>query len=92
MRNYTPVERKYTTKVLTSITCDICGDTSSDKWKENSFDVTEVEVNMRTGEMYGNDGSGENVSIDICPKCFTGKLMPWVKSFGGEPTITEWDT
>ena len=46
---------------------------------------------MKTGSNYPEGGSGEETTIDICPDCFKDKLIPWVESFGGKPTVKEWN-
>jgi len=76
---------------LVSVKCDICGDITKNDWKESCYDAFDYSFWAKTGSNYPEGGSGEEVSIDICPKCIIGKLIPWVKSFGGEPTIKEWD-
>jgi hypothetical protein len=82
-------------EVLVQVKCDLCGKTSagnwSADWKENSYDATETEVRMRTGSNYHEGGNGDEITIDICPDCFTTKLIPWVKAHGGEPTKKEWE-
>lgn len=76
---------------LVETKCDLCGKTTTREWKDGSFDATETEVRLRTGSSYPEGGSGDETTIDICPACFTSKLIPWVKSQGGEPTTKEWD-
>lgn len=71
--------------------CDLCGKTTTNDWKTSAFDAIETEISMRTGDRYPEGGFGEFTEIDICPDCFTGKLIPWVQSQGGEPTVKEWD-
>ena len=73
--------------------CDLCEESTTEKrdWGKDHYDVEETEVRYKTGANYPEGGSGEETTIDICPKCFTEKLIPWVKSQGGEPTVKEWD-
>jgi hypothetical protein len=77
--------------VLDRLTCDLCAKTSNSKWGAETYGVLETEVRCKTGHNYPGDGSGEETTIDICPKCFADKLIPWVKSQGGEPTTKDWD-
>lgn len=70
--------------------CDLCGKVTKSEWKSDCYDQTETEVSLRTGSSYPDGGSGEEITIDICPDCFTEKLIPWVKSQGGNPTTEEW--
>ena len=51
--------------------------------KELHYEVKETEIRLKTGSNYPEGGSGEETTIDICPECFTEKLIPWVKSQGG---------
>lgn len=76
---------------LARITCDLCAKTSNADWDEDTYEVLETEVRCKTGNEYPEGGSGTEVTIDICPACFTEKLVPWVKEQGGEPTTKDWD-
>ena len=78
-------------KQVVRISCDLCGGSGVADWKEDSYDAADTTVTLRTGHNYPEGGGGEDTTIDICPKCFVEKLIPWVKSQGGEPTVTEWD-
>lgn len=42
---------------------------------------------------YGCDsgGDGEGIEVDICPNCFLGLLLPWLKSQGVNPKINKYD-
>jgi hypothetical protein len=71
--------------------CDICGKTTRKKWKDGCFDAVETEVRFKKGSDYPEGGMGTETTIDICPECFESKLIPWVKSHGGQPTTKEWD-
>jgi hypothetical protein len=86
--------RRYT--VLTEIRCDICGRKAKTReWGAASFEVNEtvvsVEVCHRTGTQYPEGGSGEEFRADICPQCFTGELIPWLRSKGADIGPREWD-
>ena len=82
-----PQEHKY----LIEVQCDLCKKTSKNEWKKSNSDATEVNVSLKSGEVYPYCGRGEEITIDICPDCFNSKLIPWVKSQGGEPTVKDWD-
>lgn len=77
---------------LVSITCDLCQTVTARNWREDHYDAVETNVRLRTGYNWPEGGSGETTTIDICPKCFETKLIPWVKEHGGEPTVKEWET
>lgn len=90
-------EEKTITRIfnrVTSITCDLCGRqsiTDRNSWSDEETEVSETEIKYKTGEETNDEGYGNQITVDICPKCFTEKLIPWIKSQGGEPTITDWE-
>lgn len=84
-------KRSSYTKVV-SVICDICKDESpDDEWTEDSYHFATTEVNLSKTSSYYGEGSREDFSYDICPKCFENELMPWLKSKGAEPTVEETD-
>lgn len=94
MKHYTKVHKREIIKEydrLDSIVCDICKKTTKNGWREGWYDAFESSIWMKTGSSFPEGGSGEETTIDICPDCFKEKLIPWVKSFGGEPTVKCWD-
>ena len=76
-----------TREVVEFVSCDLCGA----KIKGKDFDVNEVEVRHKTGWSYPEGGSGVEVSVDMCGKCFDEKLVPWLRSQGIQPNTREWD-
>jgi hypothetical protein len=80
---------------VAEIHCDLCGRISTNAWRPwstGSYDLREVEVSLRTGDQYPEGGGGEMVEFDICPDCFTNKLVVWLESQGAKPRIEPWDT
>jgi len=78
--------------VVVRVTCDICGyDGKDGDWKENTYDVRETQVSLRTGTSYPDGGSGVEYEVDLCPKCFAERLIPWLESQGAAVRKTEWD-
>lgn len=72
--------------------CDICNtQTKQMDWRDGLYDVAETEVVFREGTRYPEGGSGIETTIDICPKCFVERLIPWVESFGNKVQKKEWD-
>lgn len=49
------------------------------------------EVKLEEGTSYPEGGSYEGFILDICPKCFKDKLIPWFESQGGKVRKTEGD-
>lgn len=81
-------------EVTVEVRCDLCGKLApipSEAWQEDCFDVSETKVSMRTGRQYPDNGSGDTVEFDICPDCFSNRLVPWFKENGANPTEKEWD-
>lgn len=77
-----------TREVVDFVTCDLCGAKIDTR---DNYEVNEVEVHHKTGSSYPEGGSGEDVSVDMCGKCFDEKLVPWLRSQGVEPRTEEWD-
>lgn len=63
--------------------------------EEGSYEVNltdiRVVVKQREGEQYPSGGMGRGIEIDICPECFKGKLVPWLRSQGVVVDQKEWD-
>jgi len=75
--------------------CDLCGIESKwSEWGAGCYEVAEsnvtVEVTCKTGESYPEGGSGTEFEVDICPKCFKEKLVPWLRSQGAKVDGEEW--
>ena len=90
-RTTEPEEGTYTAEVR----CDLCGELaprpeSYYPW-EKSYDVVRPDVRMQTGSHYPEGGSGEIIFFDICPECFTSKVIPALKALGAEPIAKDWD-
>lgn len=73
--------------VIDFVSCDICGSVI----KDDLFKVNEIEVRHKKGSNYPEGGSGVEITVDICGKCFDEKLVPWLRSQGADPITTEWD-
>jgi hypothetical protein len=92
MKKYEKQTRPASTfDALVETKCDLCDKTTKNDWRENSYDATETEVRLKTGANYPADGDGDETTVDICPTCFVQKLIPWVKSHGGTPTVKRWE-
>lgn len=68
-----------TVTVVESVSCDLCGEKIT---TANSWDVAEVEVSCKTGYRYPEGGDTTTRSVDMCVKCFTDKLEPWLEQQG----------
>lgn len=90
------IEPEHKRSRLKSRTCDLCGLTAkTNEWGASSYEVceTEVEITIRQkeGSSYPEGGQGTEFEVDLCPKCFKEKLVPWLRSQGAKIEEREWD-
>lgn len=92
MKVYATITREY--KCLIRHTCDICGYFSgkTENWadgceghEEGEFAITNVSLETL------DDNGHQQISADICPLCFTSRLVPWLESQGVTVQITDLD-
>lgn len=78
-------------KKFFGVACDLCGrnSDSGEDWGKDVYDVEETEIRYTSGHRYPDSGDTKTVEYHICPACFTGKLVPWMKSQGASPTESE---
>lgn len=81
-------------RVCTNRECDLCGTPakSGPDWNRSWRDIAETKVCVSVKSEVGSgdsDGGHKDVyDIDICPKCFEDRLVPWVNSLRvGKPPI-----
>jgi len=80
---------------IAELRCDICGRKApkpggDHPWKEEIYDIHDVDVKLREGDQYPDSGSGEETSFDICPKCFKERLIPALFAMGAQPRKVDW--
>jgi len=101
----TIIEENIKTKAIDTIVCDICKTEYHVKWSMSAIkdgkpwwldtedDEYKAETAIRLTKTCNYPGCMENTveitEFDICHKCFEEKLIPWLKSLGAKPTITE---
>ena len=75
-------EEKY--KYVDKTICDLCHTKyEGDNWGINSsYDSLETKIHLRTGSNYPEGFDHDYLECDICPDCFTLKLVPWLESQG----------
>lgn len=86
-------------EVILERTCDLCGikaqERGGDEWYGKFFDINETEIEViirqRDGVLYPEGGSGTRMSVDMCPRCFKNKLIPWLESQGASIDEVDWD-
>jgi hypothetical protein len=87
MKLYKTEHKEYDEKVVAGIVCDVCKKSYDEDWDKNSeYDILETSVEMRTGKSYPDDTWGDIITFDICPNCFTNKLIPALLEMGAKPT------
>lgn len=82
--------------------CDICG--ARIKWpgsyevKEIGFELQlsvhrfRVKLGYKTGASYPEGGNSREEEFDVCPECWTNRVVPWMQSHQGvSPRVTECD-
>lgn len=87
-----------TRRVLVEHTCDLCGRHAdlNREWVRGIWDVDETDVSVivchRDGVSYPEGGGGTRRSVDMCPECFTTRLIPWLRSQGATIREAEWES
>lgn len=83
---------------LKHILCDVCKINTRDSkygdWDDpsDSFSNTcETTVEYKVGNAWPEGGSGDLVTLDICPECFLNILVPFLEEKGAEVRTEEWD-
>ena len=78
--------------VCTGVTCDLCGCVSRGRdWAKHLYEVAETAVTCKAGKAWPDEGGHVEYEIDICPKCFVDKLVPWLVSQGSKVERKELD-
>lgn len=89
MKHYKEVHRPaMVDQYCTHSSCDICG---ANCGTDENYAIYEVTVKYREGSNYPDSGWGTETEVDLCSKCFTEKLVPWLKSQGANVVAKEWD-
>lgn len=97
MRKYeTKMSEPRELKVLTEVSCDLCGKVGKNgTWESSYYEKNEVEIEMtvrsREGVQYPDLGYGTDIVVDICPDCFKNTLIPFLKEKGANIKETEWE-
>lgn len=71
-----------------ALKCELCGKQTpngenGDKSK-GAADVDEVTIERRKGWSVDGSADFQHTIVDLCPDCFTNKLLPWLRSMGAE--------
>lgn len=96
MRVYKKKKQIVEKEIMTLCKCDICGlEAKSCNWDASIYESKETEISvtcsLNEGTTYPDGGWGEMFQIDICPKCFKEKLIPWIESHGSKVKPKQWE-
>jgi len=86
------------TDVLSSKTCDICGEQvnhhTNFKYGDTLYDECEIWFEIKlTENNWGPDGSiGKTLEPDICTKCMITKILPYLESLMNREVWEDFDT
>ena len=88
MKHKSPITKPaYTEMRVTQTICDLC----SKEIKISHDSVEEIQISHKSGWSYPDCGAGDLTEFDVCSQCFKENLIPWFKSQGAEPQVSEWD-
>lgn len=93
MREYKTFEETVTRQVCTKVVCDLCGAEGRElgnevQWEKTTYDAATT-IFAESGARWPDSAQVETTRFDVCPNCFKTKLVPWMKSQGATPTISE---
>lgn len=79
-----------------SIECDLCHKEFKENWhswgKKSGYGLLlteDITIEYITGFSFYEDRSYTRYEMDMCPDCFKYKLVPWIKSQGGNIRVEE---
>jgi hypothetical protein len=95
MRKYKTETNQVTRKALDVLTCDLCSAIGKgEQWETSIWEVNTVDIAImihhNEGDIDREGGSGTKYTVDMCPKCFKEKLIPWLQSQGATVQPIEW--
>lgn len=75
------------------IQCEICKSLTTDagNWGGDRYGVDRVTITLEEGNRYPEGGTITTTLVDLCPKCFRDKLLPWLQGQGGQARERETD-
>lgn len=84
MKVYVEKTETRTYQSLERTICDICGtEEGTGHWQTgNCYDFDDVTIHHEHGSRYPSGGNKEELNLDICPKCFSEKILPVLRSLG----------
>ena len=96
MRKYETVKEVVEKERVVERTCDLCGAKAKPLgWECGCYEVqdadVEVTIHRKKGEAYPEGGYGTTIIVDICPKCFDDKLIPFLRAQGADIKESIWE-
>lgn len=58
-------------------TCDLCGEVIDHY--TSGYDVDEITIERNEGQRYPEGANMTRYDLDMCPKCWVTKLVPWLE-------------
>jgi hypothetical protein len=85
-------------EITESVTCDLCKQVFTTaqpsghvvEWSSGYGTREETGVVFAEGDAWPGDIDITYKYWHICPPCFREKLIPWLQSFGAQPSIVEY--
>lgn len=83
--------KTYKTEIITReeqtidvYSCDLCGRASPSPydWAEGRRRDLDTRIELRDATYGQFDPTGTIISADVCPECFTGKVVPALEALG----------
>lgn len=77
----------YTTTVVESHTCDLCGkklETQRFSWEHVTVECNEELVFLGINAEVSPEPTYRKTSVDMCKACFKNKLIPWLLENGAK--------
>lgn len=79
--------------------CDLCGANGNPRWQSSLWNQTvnetvvsaSIEIRQKEGFQDAESGQGTEYEVDLCPKCFKEKLIPWLQSQNPEIKSAPWE-
>ena len=85
-----------TRQVCVKRKCDLCGaEAKGGEWPHEDFHLNEttikIEMTHTEGSCFPEGGMGAACEVDLCPKCFRHRLVPWLNAEGASLDYVDWD-
>jgi hypothetical protein len=82
-----------TVSTTVAMVCDLCrtryeGVDQYD-WSTEPYRREKTTLTYEYGDVFPEGGTTTHIRVDICPTCFTTRLLPWLHSQGVAPTTYE---